>query len=370
MWTEKLASGKVRFVERYKDPLTDKWKKVKVTMDKETASTRKQAAKILQERIDKKTQKPESGLTLSEIATEFYKTYEQNVKPSTAKRMKNHLRILNEEFGQVVFEKITPSMVNSYYLDLLTSNRYQYNSVNQANNALKQVIKFALKYKGVDQHTLLELLEVPKINRNQKNKLKYLEPDELTTIIDHLKEIGYEEYARMVIVQSGTGMRYSEMISLTVDDLDLEENSLLVSKNYDHDHQIFTKPKTGTERTVYFNDTVKQALIEQIQYAKLKMIKYGFDRSNRLLFLGKTGKPIRPSQLNVNLKGIIDKPVSTHYFRHTFISMAVQNGLSKDIIAEQVGHADTQMIDKVYSHFTDEMRRQQKSAMLNLNIAL
>ncbi len=369
MWSEKTANGKVKFVERYKDPLTDKMERVSVTMEKNTASTRKQATAILNERIEELINAPQSGLTLEDIANDWFKVHKQNVKQSTAQRTANNIKVLTNKFGNVKFEKLAANMINNYYLELLTNDRYKYSSVVLANNTLKQVIKFALKYKGIDQHVLLDLLEVPKINRSEKNKLKYLEPDELNQIIDYFKSEDNEEYARMAIIQSGTGMRFSEMVALNFDDVNLEEHTIVVSKNYDHDHKIFTAPKNGDDRVVFFNDDVKKALTEQIQHAKLKMLETNKNREQRLLFVGNTGYPIRPAQMNVSLKGIISKPVSTHYFRHTFISLAVQNGVSKEIIAEQVGHADTKMIDKVYAHFTKKMRAQQKNAMLNLNIA-
>lgn len=34
MWMEELPNGKYKFFERYKDPYTDKLKKVSVTMEK------------------------------------------------------------------------------------------------------------------------------------------------------------------------------------------------------------------------------------------------------------------------------------------------------------------------------------------------
>ena len=64
MWSEKTANGKVKFVERYKDPLTDKMERVSVTMEKNTASTRKQATALLNERIEELINAPQSGLTL------------------------------------------------------------------------------------------------------------------------------------------------------------------------------------------------------------------------------------------------------------------------------------------------------------------
>lgn len=36
MWMEELPNGKFKYFERYKDPYTDKLKKVSVTMEKKT----------------------------------------------------------------------------------------------------------------------------------------------------------------------------------------------------------------------------------------------------------------------------------------------------------------------------------------------
>ncbi|HGD1192014.1 TPA: site-specific integrase, partial [Streptococcus agalactiae] len=43
MWSEKHKSGKVNFVERYKDPYTNKWKRTSVLMEKDTPRIRKEA---------------------------------------------------------------------------------------------------------------------------------------------------------------------------------------------------------------------------------------------------------------------------------------------------------------------------------------
>lgn len=52
MWTEKMKNGKVRFVERYIEPLTGQTKKVSVVLDKNTTATQKQATEVLQARIN------------------------------------------------------------------------------------------------------------------------------------------------------------------------------------------------------------------------------------------------------------------------------------------------------------------------------
>ena len=50
MWSENHKSGKINFVERYRDPYTGKWKKASVLMEKDTPRIRKQAQKILDEK--------------------------------------------------------------------------------------------------------------------------------------------------------------------------------------------------------------------------------------------------------------------------------------------------------------------------------
>lgn len=51
MWSEKHKSGKVNFVERYKDPYTNKWKRTSVLMEKDTPRIRKEAQRILDAKI-------------------------------------------------------------------------------------------------------------------------------------------------------------------------------------------------------------------------------------------------------------------------------------------------------------------------------
>ena len=68
MWAEKTPAGKIKFVERYEDPMTGKSRKVSCTMDKDTRTTRKAAAQILDAEIQKRlTAAPSAdhSLTLS-----------------------------------------------------------------------------------------------------------------------------------------------------------------------------------------------------------------------------------------------------------------------------------------------------------------
>ena len=52
MWMDELPNGKYKFFERYKDPYTEKLKRVSVTLSSGTSRAKKEAQKLLDERIE------------------------------------------------------------------------------------------------------------------------------------------------------------------------------------------------------------------------------------------------------------------------------------------------------------------------------
>ena len=51
MWIEELSNGKYKYFERYKDRYTEKWRKVSVTLASGSNRAKKEAQKILEEKI-------------------------------------------------------------------------------------------------------------------------------------------------------------------------------------------------------------------------------------------------------------------------------------------------------------------------------
>jgi integrase len=46
----------------------------------------------------------------------------------------------------------------------------------------------------------------------------------------------------------------------------------------------------------------------------------------------------------------IDPPATFHALRHTWASLAVMNGVPLIVVARNLGHADTRMVEKHYGH--------------------
>ena len=371
MMIEVLKNGKYKYIERYKNPITGKTQRVSITHSKNTKRVKEEMYVLLQEKIKVLTQPPSSRETFRSISEAWFKLHRETVKPSSASRIMTHVRTLNKELGERLFITLTAADFNGFFLSGLQSGRFKYNTIIQTKSIVERIIKFAVRYKGVDIMKVIPLLDVPRINVTESNDFHYLEREELGIIIKFFEDNNMLQFKRMVLLQVNTGMRYAEMVSLDYEkDIDFDNLSIHVRRNYDFDNKIYTSPKTGKARVIYFNQEIATIIKEQILYDKKKMIYHTIDKDNTLLFKTRFGNPISTLTYNNALKkvGIVHKKVTSHIFRHTFISMAIERGISRELIAEQVGHTDIDMINKVYAHFTKNMQAQQKKAMSDFKI--
>jgi integrase len=85
---------------------------------------------------------------------------------------------------------------------------------------------------------------------------------------------------------------------------------------------------------------------------------------NERIFLKSDGSPWgvseqirRMSEAVKNAK--IGRTITFHHLRHTWASHAVMNGTPLLVVAQNLGHADTRMVEKVYGHLAPSYRKQE-----------
>lgn len=75
----------------------------------------------------------------------------------------------------------------------------------------------------------------------------------------------------------------------------------------------------------------------------------------------KTEEPISPALAYSTLKRILKKAglpsIRFHDLRHTFATMAIENGIDIKTVAALLGHNTVATSINTYTHTTDEMRR-------------
>jgi integrase len=60
---------------------------------------------------------------------------------------------------------------------------------------------------------------------------------------------------------------------------------------------------------------------------------------------------------NSNARSPQPAPISFHGLRHTYASLALMNGVPMQVVSENLGHADTRMVERHYGHLAPSHKR-------------
>ena len=200
-------------------------------------------------------------------------------------------------------------------------------------------------------------MNYPTSMKKQTTRDKFLEKDELERLLLYAYNQN-ARYGRLCEWLYLTGMRAGEAIALSPNDIKYNES----------EHTWFAKV-TGTleyERTAIDkqqkSDTPKtQAGVRNVSLSTraVQIYKEAVSNSNshQFIFTTSAGTPIQISALNTFLRTAkrhlkIDKPVSSHIFRHTHISKLAELGVPLYVIQKRVGHSNSRITEQIYLHVT------------------
>lgn len=366
MWIEELPNGKYKFFERYKDPYSEKLKKVSVTLDKKTAQARNQAATLLQEKINEKLsiKYDISEITFQKLYDEFEISWSQGVRASTVYSANNIKReIFNNIPSDYLIKNIDRRLLQKVVDKLLKEGR-SHNYTAKIKAKLNQVMKYAVRMGYLQTNEML-YVEMPRkvITKEElrKKKAKYLDQTEFKLLIQNLKEEAIcdyrvEKYIKIATVLFLTGMRYGELAGLNYkEDIDFLKHTIHIKHTYNFHQKERTAPKTAkSDRVISIPKSVTKIFQEQIAIN----LKNGFDSDH--IFINTLGNPITPERIIGALKrhgkkAGIEKNITTHIFRHSHISLLAELGTPLPAIMDRVGHSDSKTTLEIYSHVTEKM---------------
>ena len=153
-----------------------------------------------------------------------------------------------------------------------------------------------------------------------------------------------------------TGVRRGEALAVQWEDIDFQENTILICRNlcYTPDKGIYLDtPKNGRCRMVDVGEDTLQ-LLKQIREQQGAGGKYIFTQDNSLEPMHPTS-PTHYFRQFANRNGI--KDFHPHKLRHTFASVAITAGADVVSVSETLGHSDTAVTLRMYTHANDESRR-------------
>lgn len=404
MWSEKFTDKygetKYRFYEKYKDPLTDKWRRVSVVMNKDTRPSQKEAQKRLEQKIRAKisdnTPSSLKTLTFHQAYEEWVENYKLNSdnKASTIETHVSKSKRLKEIFDQdILITKLSLSYAQKKF-----NTFYQHDFSTQYNRDIMMMFKAVMNYArqkyGLECNYLNDLTIKKKkrtIEDIKAKKENYLETEEVKRIVIALNEMAasqrsrdhkrfYTYIAYAVEFMALNGCRIGELLAIQTHNIDLDKQTLDIEgtiqwkadSNGGYGIKDTTKNDTS-HRTIALTqrscDILKKLMLENKKSAHWDS-KYN-DRS--FIFTNDRGNPLYKYRFNKALQQAckdcnIDKHVTSHTLRHTCISMMAQLGVPLKSIMQRVGHSDHKTTLQIYTHATEQMDKEMMDKLEAVNI--
>ena len=164
------------------------------------------------------------------------------------------------------------------------------------------------------------------------------------------------KWRAFIHLRMDTGVRRGEALAVQWEDIDFQENTILICRNlcYTPGKGIYLDtPKNGRCRMVDVGEDTLQ-LLKQIREQQGAGGKYIFTQDNSLDPMHPTS-PTHYFRQFSKRNGI--KDFHPHKLRHTFASVAITAGADVVSVSETLGHSDTAVTLRMYTHANDESRR-------------
>jgi len=204
-------------------------------------------------------------------------------------------------------------------------------------SSLKSFHRFLLREKvtGTDP---AELIEAPKVEKKVPDVLSCREVENILKAPDLKKNQGIRDRAILELLYA-TGLRVSELTSLTYSSIDLEVGFLRC------------KGKSSKERIVPLGKVAEKYLLEYMNRARPVLAKGKISDS---LFLARGGRTLSRQSIWKMIKAMVQKAgikknISPHTLRHSFATHLLERGADLRSVQEMLGHVSI-TTTQIYTH--------------------
>ncbi len=207
-----------------------------------------------------------------------------------------------------------------------------------------------------EEYKIENLFEVIKVPKREKKLPKYFTQKELFRLLDSIEcntRIDIRDKAMFELLYC-TGMRISELLSITLKDLKLDEQFVIVMG------------KGSKQRTIPLNNHAIKA-VQSYLNIRINFLK----ESNNIVFLNNHGKQMTRQgftkilKARANLIGIND--ISAHKLRHSIATHLLQNGANLKVIQQLLGHENITTTE-IYTHINKKQLQDEYNKHFNEDI--
>ena len=266
--------------------------------------------------------------------------------------------------GDIPLEKLSTMDLQKLYRKLMTKGRVERiesekqskglsaKTVRNINQVISSAMDFAVAQKIVSVNPC-KAVALPKVEHKE---MQTIPAEHLEAFLREAKETGVYE---MYYIELATGLRRGELLGLKWQDIDWKNGIIKVRRQVARvDGEIVEAPlKT---KNSYRAVTISQQAIEVLKTQKAKT-------NDEYVFPSPNGGPISPDSVNNMLKRVLARAgihkVRFHDLRHTFATIALQNGVDIKTVSGMLGHFSAGFTLDTYAHVTTSAQKEAAETM-------
>lgn len=240
-------------------------------------------------------------------------------------------------------------------------------------------------------------LQIPQTEKKKRVAIEQRQIKIFMEYVQHRKQYSFTYPAFVVLFN--LGLRIGEMAALTWDDVNFQDDVITINKTVNRYRKAdygFTmgiaSPKSKTSnRIISINRTVKTTLMKLKMQASKSSAKLPYvddsghirDYISGFIFLNSIGNVWNEPSFRELIARIVERlnreaakngteqieNFCPHMARHTYTSIAYSAGADVKIVSQILGHSSASVTMDVYTHLTEDKRREQEAVAQTVMIS-
>ena len=290
------------------------------------------------------------------------------VRPSSHQTYKGYIdNHIKPNIGNIPLEKLTTMDLQKFYRKLLTKGRVDRiesreqpkglsaKTVRNINQVISSAMDLAVAQKIIPANPT-NSCELPKVEHQE---MQTIPAEQLQAFLQEAKATGVYE---MYYIELATGLRRGELLGLKWSDIDWKNGIIKVKRQVARVNGEIVEAPLKTKNS-YRAVSISPQAIEVLQEQKRKT-------NDAYVFPSPNGGPISPDSVNNMLKRVLERAgipkIRFHDLRHTFATIALQNGVDIKTVSGMLGHFSAGFTLDTYAHVTTSAQKEAAQTMGDL----
>ena len=288
------------------------------------------------------------GIAMDIIIEQFlqYLTIDLGLSTNTTSAYRNDLNQFFTSIGKnnnsINYSKVITRENINQYIKTMQKKQYASTTISRKIASIKSFVSY-LEEEGILFENVTKSVKTPRKGLSIPNTLSI---DNILAILNYLKkDISLIGVRNLTIIELlyATGMRVSELITLNLNDISIEEQHLRCTG------------KGSKQRMVPIYSSISTLLSNYINFIRPKLAT---KKSNdmKAVFVNSRGTKLTRQSIWLLTKDIVNatniKSFSPHTLRHSFATHLLEGGASLKNVQELLGHSNISTT-QIYTHIND-----------------